>query len=78
MMGGGYGFGGLGMILIWVVIIAAVVLLVRALMGGQWGGGQTGQTGGSSRSSARQVLDERFARGEIERDEYEEKRRLLQ
>jgi putative membrane protein len=78
MMGGGYGFGGLGMILIWVVIIAAVVLLVRALMGGQWGGGQTSQTGGSSRSSARQVLDERFARGEIERDEYEEKRRLLQ
>jgi len=76
MMGGGYGFGGLGMILIWVLIIAAVVLLVRALVGGQWGGGQAGQAGGGS--SARQVLDERFARGEIDRDEYEEKRRLLQ
>jgi putative membrane protein len=73
MMGGGYGFGGLGMILIWVLIIAAVVLLVRALVGGQWGSGQAG--GGRS---ARQVLDERFARGEIDRDEYEEKRRLLQ
>jgi putative membrane protein len=76
MMGGGYGFGGLGMILIWVLIIAAVVLLVRALVGGQWGGGQAGRAGGGS--SARQVLDERFARGEIDRDEYEEKRRLLQ
>jgi putative membrane protein len=75
MMGGGFGFGGLGMILLWVVIIGAVVLLARALAGAQWGGGG-GQTRGSG--SARQVLDERFARGEIDRDEYEEKRRLLQ
>jgi len=73
MMGGGFGFGGVGMILFWLVIIGAVVVLVRALAGGQWGGGQIG--GGRS---ARQVLDERFARGEIDRDEYEEKRRLLQ
>jgi putative membrane protein len=73
MMGGGFGFGGVGMILFWIVIIGAVVLLVRALTGGQWGGGQA--VGGRS---ARQLLDERFARGEIERDEYEEKRRLLQ
>jgi putative membrane protein len=61
------------MILVWIVIIGAVVLLVRALAGGQWGGGQA--CGGRS---ARQVLDERFARGEIDRDEYEEKRQLLQ
>jgi putative membrane protein len=75
-MMGGYGFGGLGMILVWIVIIGAVVLLVGALAGGQWGG-QWGGRGGGGRS-ARQVLDERFARGEIDRDEYEEKRRLLQ
>jgi len=73
MMGGGFGFGGVVMILFWIVIIGAVVVLVRALAGGHWGGGQIG--GGRS---ARQVLDERFARGEIDRDEYEEKRRLLQ
>ena len=29
-------------------------------------------------SSARQILDERFARGEIDATEYEERRRLLQ
>ena len=29
-------------------------------------------------SSARQILDERFARGEIDAAEYEERRRLLQ
>ena len=75
-MMGGYGFGGLGMILVWIVIIGAFVLLVGALAGGQWGG-QWGGRGGGGRS-ARQVLDERFARGEIDRDEYEEKRRLLQ
>ena len=68
MMGSGFGFGGVGMILVWVVIIGAVVLLVRALAGSQVGGGR----------SARQALDERFARGEIDREEYEEKRRLLQ
>jgi putative membrane protein len=70
MMGGGFGFGipGLGMVLVWVVIIAAVVLLVRAFAGSARGGGD----------SARHLLDERFARGEIDREEYEEKRRLLQ
>ncbi|MCG6942198.1 MAG: SHOCT domain-containing protein [Thiohalocapsa sp.] len=60
------------MILVWIVIIGAVVLLVRALTGGSPGAWTAGG------KSARQLLDERFARGEIDRDEYEEKRRLLQ
>jgi putative membrane protein len=70
MMGNGFGFGipGFGMILVWVVIIVAVVALVRLLTGGFQGRG----------TSARQLLDERFARGEIDRQEYEEKRRLLE
>ena len=71
MMGSGFGFGipGLGMILVWVlIIIAAVVLLRAAASGGSRGAGKT----------ARQLLDERFARGEIERQEHEEKRRLLE
>jgi putative membrane protein len=68
MMGGGFGIPGFGMVLIWVLIIGAVVLLVRAFSGGVPGGG----------NSARHLLDERFARGEIDREEYEEKRRLLQ
>jgi putative membrane protein len=77
MMGNGFGFGipGLGMILVWVVIIVAVVALVRLLAGGFQGraGGFQGRG-----TSARQLLDERFARGEIDRQEYEEKRRLLE
>ena len=73
MMGSGFGFGipGLGMVLVWIVIIGAVVLLMRAFAGGALGGA----LGGGKRAS--QVLDERFARGEIDREEYEDKRRLL-
>ena len=71
-MGSGFGTGfpGLGMILVWVLIIGLVVVLVRAIVGGSSG------SGGDKR--ARQVLDERFARGEIDQREYEERRHMLE
>ena len=61
--GGGMLFGPLAMILWLAVLVAIIVALVR------WLGG-TG--GGAERSgrSARDILDERYARGEIDRDEY--------
>jgi putative membrane protein len=61
--GGGMWFGPLGMILWLAVLVAIIVGLVR------WVGG-TG--GGAERPvrSAREILDERYARGEIDRDEY--------
>ena len=75
MMGNGFGFGfgvpGFGMILVWVLIIGLVVVLVRAVAGGASGSSPDGG------KRARQILDERFARGEIDQREYEEKRRLL-
>jgi putative membrane protein len=58
------------MILVWVLIIGLIVVLVRAVAGGSW------RSGGGT--SARQILDERFARGEIDQREYEEKRHLLE
>lgn len=67
--GMGWGFGGIAMILFWVVIIAAVVVLVKGLSGG-WGRGD--RPGGNS---ALDVLNERYARGEIGREEFEQKRR---
>jgi putative membrane protein len=72
MMGngfGGFGFGipGLVPILVWVLIILVVVWLVRTVAG----------RGPDRGKSAQQILDERFARGEIDRQEYEEKRKLL-
>ncbi len=75
MMNGGFGhgFGGLGMILFWGVTIALVVLFARDLM--QRPG--EGSDRKNDRKSAREILDERYARGEIDVTEYEEKKRAL-
>lgn len=71
----GYGhmmFGGLMMLAFWVLLILAVVLVVRWLMG------TTGHAPDAPRaSSALQILEERFARGEIDREEFEERKRHL-
>ena len=72
----GFGFGGgamgIGMLLFWGLIIAAIVVLVR---------GVGARTGGSepraAERSALDVLRERYARGEIERSEFEDKRHDL-
>ena len=60
--------------ILWVVVIAAVivggVLLIRRL----W---HVGEPTGRERSSALDVLDARYARGEIEREDYLQRRRDL-
>jgi putative membrane protein len=70
--GGWYGmiFGPLFMILARAVVIAVVVLLVR------WAGGQ-GQATAPSHRTPLDILKERFARGEIDKDEFDERRRVL-
>jgi len=70
--GGGWGHMFLGPvfgILVIAAIAIAIVLVVRAL-----GGGAARRGGGTS---ALGILDERFARGEIDREEYEERKRVL-
>lgn len=64
--------GGLMMVLFWAAVITLVVLLVRWLAG-------LGTTREQRpyKSSAIEVLEERFARGEIGREEFEERRRVL-
>ena len=72
--GGGWGwFGALHMIvwlLILVLIVAGIVWLARAAM-------QRGDSDRTRSSSALAVLDERYARGDIDRDEYLEKKRVI-
>jgi putative membrane protein len=72
--GGWYGmiFGPLIMILMLAAVIAAVVLLVR-WAGGRWPGGvpQQGRT-------PLDILKERYARGEIDQEEYMRRRADLQ
>lgn len=70
--GGWFGmiFGPLFMILVLALVIAVAVLLVRWL-GGPWHG-----TVPPGRTPL-DILKERFARGEIDKAEFEERRRLL-
>lgn len=78
MWGGGwYGmiFGPLVMILVLAVAIAAIVLLVRWL-GGSWHGAAPSHHAPPGRTPL-DILKERFARGEIDKEEFEERRRLL-
>lgn len=82
MMGYGWGFGGLGMalmLLFWVlVVLLAVWLLSRLFPGASSGpGAQTPRDSGATTSNALDILNQRYARGEISRAEYEEMRSVL-
>ena len=71
MMMWDYGFGWYGMammLVVWALFAVGVVWLVRSLAG-------PAATGPDQ--SARRILDERFARGEMSAEEYEERRRVL-
>jgi len=74
---GGYGmfFGPLFMILILVATFVVVVLLVRWLSGAQQGIWPASLT--PPAHTPLDILKERFAKGEINKDEFEERRRVL-
>lgn len=74
----GWGWGpwlgmGLGMIVFWGLIIAGVVAVVRHLAGVR-DGRELDARGGRG---AERILAERFARGEIDQDEFRQRRELL-
>jgi putative membrane protein len=71
MMGWGGPVMGLLMLLVLVAVIVAAVLLVRLLWNVGHAPGHAGPTQGPDRrDEARAILDARYARGEIDRDEY--------
>jgi putative membrane protein len=79
MMGwGGYGFGWwgvlmfIGMLLFWGLIIGGIVWLVTSI---SRQGQPAGVPGGANR--ALEILKERYARGEITREQYEQMRHDL-
>jgi len=76
MMGGGYGmgwFGGIIMIAFWIAVIVGIVLLIRWLIIST----RTDSQGMNSGDSALEILKKRYARGEIDREEFEEKKKNI-
>jgi len=74
--GGGWWMfiGPLWLILVLAVVVGVVVLIVRWLVGA----GDSGGTAGPAASDKPlDILRERFARGEIDKEEFEERKRLL-
>ena len=73
MMGGWGGFGILGwlsMLIFWVLIILGVVALIRYLV-------RSGQQSKEDKSPL-DILKERYAKGEVNKKEFEEKKKDLQ
>jgi putative membrane protein len=64
--------GGVLMIAFWVVVILLIVLLVRWL-----GVSAATHHPEQARPTALDILRERYARGEIDKEEYEQRRRTL-
>lgn len=81
MFDGWWGAMGLMMLLVMLVfltlIVGGVYLLVRALRGEAHRSVYEGPDRTASRSNALSILEERYARGEIDREEFEERRRTL-
>ena len=71
MSGFGTGFGGLGGLLVLVLLVVGGVYLFRALDRRDAAGGPTKA---KQEDSALQVLRERYARGEIDHDEYQRRK----
>jgi len=65
-------YGGLPMLLWWGLVIAAIVLVVRWLITRGTPGGPPAQ------DSALAILRERYARGEIGKEEFDARRRDLE
>lgn len=77
MMGGGFGYGpGIIGMIFWIVLLIALVIaivwLVRSLAGG---GHHHAPPPGPRRSAGLDILEERYAKGEINREEYLEKKK---
>jgi putative membrane protein len=66
-------FGTLMMLVFWGGLAALVVYVVRGR-----GGSSRPTAEGPRASDARAILEERFARGEISKEEFDERRRVLE
>lgn len=69
---GGFGFGWIFMILWWALIIVGIVALVKWVATSSGGDGRSGGD-----SKALDILKQRYARGEIDEQEFQKRKRDL-
>jgi putative membrane protein len=67
-------FAPLGMILFWASMVLVIVLLIRSIRTSKGNGREAGPTA----ESALDILKKRYARGEINKEEYLEKKKDLE
>jgi len=70
MMWGGWSMGWIFMIIFWGLLIVGLIFLIRYLMGAT--------KAGRGEESAIDILKKRYARGEINKEEFEQKKKDLQ
>jgi putative membrane protein len=76
MMGWGYGMGWIWMIIMaafWIAVILGIVFLIRWLVIST----RTGSHGPGPGDSPLEILKRRYARGEVNKEEFEEKKKDL-
>jgi putative membrane protein len=71
--GGGSWWGISMMVLLWIGLIVTIVLVFRAIDGGR----DRDRRRDAAEPDAHHILDARFARGEISKEEYEERAKVL-
>ena len=69
--GWGMGFGFVLMLLFWILVILGIAALIRWLL-------QPSPSRSSRDKTPLEIVQERYARGEIDREEYEQKKRDLE
>lgn len=65
-----------GWMIVWSILILAGLVALIMLAVRTFSSGPGGRTGG--RASARRILDERYARGDISDEEYRQRRQTLE
>ncbi|HEX8974597.1 MAG TPA: SHOCT domain-containing protein [Patescibacteria group bacterium] len=76
-LGYGFGLGWIFMLIFWILVIWAIIALVRGFSGGHWHDRHCTHCGEGMEDSAMKTLRERYAKGEINKEEFESKKKDL-